>query len=281
MKKQLALGLATTVCALGAAVFAGGEEGAEKPQMYCIYKEVVKPEKRQQYEEALKYMINEFREYQVDPEKIYWHAVSGPELGYIYAMPIDGFAGMDQMQANWTEAIEILGKEKMDEMLAPIAEAMESISIFHSIKREDLSYMPENPRLKKEEIKYVHYGFYYTHPGKAEDLEAIAKEFAELYKRKGIDSGWTIFQGVTGSDLPVYVVAMGAKSAADYYTNRERIREQLGEEAKKLGEKVDATIRKMEYKEGMLRPDLSYPGPEMHEGEHGHEHSEGEAGHKH
>lgn len=277
MKKQLALGLAMTLCGLGAAVFAGDESGAEKPQMYCIYKEVVKPEKQRQYEDAVKHMISEFRAYQIDPEKVYWHTISGAELGYLYVMPIDGFAGMDQMEAHWNEAIEILGKERWEQIMAPMAEAMESVSISHSIKRKDLSYVPENPRLKQEEIKYVRYGFYYAHPGKGKDFEKIAQKFAELYERKGLDSGWSIYQGVSGADLPVYVVAMGAKSAADYYTNRERILEQLGEEGEKLGEQVGATVRKMEYVEGMLRPDLSYPGPDEHE----HAHDEEGHGHKH
>jgi hypothetical protein len=263
MKKQLALGLATTLCALGGSAFAGEEQGAEKPQMYCIYKEVVKPGMAEQYEAALKFMISEFKAYQVDPEKVHWNAVSGPEIGYVYAMPLENFAGMDQMQANWMEVVETIGEEKMTELTAPVAEAMERLEIFHVMQRSELSYMPENPRLKPEEIEYIHYGFYYAILGKEKELEAIAKEFAELYKSKGIDTGWQLFQSITGTDLPVFVVAQGAKSAADYYSNRERLRELLGEEAKKIGKKVGATVRKMEYKEGYPRPDLSYPGPDL------------------
>lgn len=274
MKKQLALGLATTLCAGGATVFAGDEHGAETPQMYCIYKEIVKPDKTEQYEAAIKYMISEFKEYQIDPEKVYFKTISGPEIGYVYVMPIENYAAMDQMKANWQEAIDILGKDKFEDIVAPAEEAIEHVEVFHSIKRSDLSYMPENPRLKPEEIEYVHYGFYYAIPGKGEELEAIAKEFVELYQRRGIDSGWTIYQAITGSDLPVYVVAHPARSAADYYSNRERIAELLGEEAEKIGKKVGATIRKREYKEGMPRPDLSYPEPELHSHEHG------EKGHK-
>ena len=163
-------------------------------------------------------------------------------------------------------------------------EAMESVEVSHVVRRAELSYEPENPRLKPEEVKYVHYGFYYALPGKETELEAIAKGFADLYAEKGIDSGWSIYQRITGPEMPLYVVAHAAKSEADYYANRERIREQLGEEAKKLGAKVGATVRRMEFKEGHLRPDLSfpeqYPQPQATKEPHTHSH-EGHEHHEH
>ena len=63
MKKQLAIGLAATLGTLGVSVFAGDDYGAEKPQMFCIYKEIVKPSMSEQYEDAMKYLIREFKEY--------------------------------------------------------------------------------------------------------------------------------------------------------------------------------------------------------------------------
>lgn len=262
MKKQLSFGLATVLCAVGASVFAGGDHGADKPQMYCVYKEVVKPGMVQQYEAACKQMISEFRAYQIDPEKINFHTVSGPELGYLWVTPIDDWAGMTAIHDGWMQAMATIGEDKFMDMMAPAFEATESIDVFHAVRRDDLSYQPENPRVAHEDIKYVHYGFYYAQPGKTEEIEAAAKEFAALYKSKGIDSGWVVFQPITGPDLPVYVVAVGAKSAADYYNNREKNKDLLGEEAEAIGRKVYAVLRRAEYKEGTLRPDLSYPGPD-------------------
>ena len=263
MKKHLVVGMAAAVCVMGAGVRAGEEHGAEKPQLYCIYKEIVKPPLTEQYETAIKYMISEFKAYQIDPEKVHFKTISGPEIGYLYVMPIENFAGMDEMRANWREAVEVIGKEKFEDMVAPAEEAIDHVEVFHAIRRADLSYVPENPRLKPDEVEYIHYGFYYVIPGKEKEFEALAGEFVELYKSNNIDSGWVIFQAITGSDLPALVVAHAAKSSADYYSNRERVREVVGEEAKKLGEKVGALVRKMEFQEGMPRPDLSYPEPTM------------------
>jgi hypothetical protein len=263
MRKQLALSLAVALCATSASVQAGEEQGAEKPQMFSIYKEIVKPGMTEQYEAAVKHMISEFQAYQVDPEKVHWMTVSGPELGYVYVAPIENFAAIDQSHVYWMEVLETIGAEKFEEIIAPAEEAIERVEVFQVAKRVDLSYEPENPRLKSEEIEHIQYAFYYVIPGKQKDIEAIAKEFAELYKSKGIDTGWSIYESITGSDLPVIVVAQGAKSATDYYSNRDRIRELLGEEAKKLGAKVGATVRRMEYKEGRPRPDLAYPAPDL------------------
>jgi hypothetical protein len=58
-------------------------------------------------------------------------------------------------------------------------------------------------------------------------------------------------------------VAQGAKSPSDYYSNRDRLQTLIGEEAKKIAQKVGATLRKMEYSEGFVRPDLSYPQPDV------------------
>lgn len=260
MKKQVALSMAAALCALSGGVMAGGDEheGA-KPQMYCIYKESVKPALMKQYEDSIKRMISEFKAYQISPEKVGFKCISGPDIGYLYVMKMDeGWQSMDSMRTSWMEAIEALGQEKFEEILEPAHEAMESVSIFHSVYREDLSYIPENPRLQPGEVEYVHYGFYYGIPGQNEKLEELAKKFKELYARKKIDNGWRIYQSVTGEDLPLLVVAHGAKSAADFYTTRERTEELLGEEGKKLGEKVMAVVRKIDHKEGHPRPDLSY-----------------------
>jgi len=190
-------------------------------------------------------------------------AVSGPEIGYVYAAPIENFAAIDQSHVHWMEVLETIGAEKFEEIIAPAAEAIERVEVFQVSKRVDLSYAPENPRLKPQEIEYIHYRFFYVIPGKQKDIEAIAKEFAELYKSKGINTGWSMYESVTGSDLPVIVVAQGARSAADFYSNRERLRELLGEDAKKIGARVGATVRRMEDKEGIPRPDLSYPAPDL------------------
>ena len=58
--------------------------------------------------------------------------------------------------------------------------------------------------------------------------------------------------------MPKYVFAVRAKSAADYYSQSEKIQKLLGEEIKKLMGKTMSPVRKIEIKNGRFRPDLSY-----------------------
>jgi hypothetical protein len=264
MKRQLSLiGAVTAAGVLAASSFAGDEQEGQKPQMYSIYKEVVQPAKTQVYEAALKNMIAEFKAYDIDPEKVNFKTIFGPEMGYVFVSPIENFAAMDTMMENWNAVVEIIGKDRFQEMMVEAEAALEHSEFFHVMRRPDLSYVPENPRLTPDEIQYVHYGFYYPIPGKQEQLEEVAKKFVELYKSKNISSGWSIYQSITGTDLPLLVVAHAAKSESDYYSERAKLKELIGEEGEKLGQQAHALVRKVEFKDGYIRPDLSYPGPDM------------------
>ena len=128
--------------------------------------------------------------------------------------------------------------------------------------RAELSYTPENPALKSEDVKFLNYMFMYVTPGQEETFEEVAKEFVAIYKKNCIDTGWTVYQSVTGADLPLFVIVETGKSRAEFAANEERIETMLTEQTKELGKKATLCIRKVVRKEGYPRPDLSYPTPE-------------------
>ncbi len=262
MKKQMLFCMAAGVAALGATVIAGEGNEGPKPEMLCIYKEVVTPSKMKEYEAAIKYMISEFKAYDIDPELVNFRTVFGPEIGYAYVRSIENFAAMDRMHEDWMTAIEIIGKEKFHDIMEAADAAVDHVDYFNVIRRADLSYTPENPRLGPGEAKYVHYSFYYAIPGKKKEIEELGKEYVELYKRNNIDQGWNVYESVTGTDLPVYVVAHPARSQGDFYRQHEELMEVLGPEAEEINQRLLSYIRRVEQKDGWMRPDLSYPTPE-------------------
>lgn len=262
MKKLLLFGLVAGVTALGASVFAGEEKDGHKGQMFAIYKDVIHPSKTTEYEAAIKYMISEFAAYDVDPDKINWKTVSGPELGYVFVMPIENFASIDQMHEDWSAAIEVIGAEKFEDMMMSVAETMDHAESFHVMQRTDLSYAPESPAIAPDDVSYIHYGFYYVLPGHKKVIEQAAREYAELYKSKGAKYGWTVYEAVTGTDLPVFVVAHPARSQSEFYQHRAELKELFGEEAEAIGAKVMQAVRRVDEKDGWMRPDLSYPQQE-------------------
>jgi hypothetical protein len=129
------------------------------------------------------------------------------------------------------------------------------------MRRPDLSYVPANPRLKPEEQKYVRLQFYYLVPGKEMEAEAIARDYVALFKQKNVTESFSIYISILGDDLPLLVAAIPAKSPADYAAADERTNSITGAEGRALGQRALAITRRIETREAILRPDLSYPPP--------------------
>jgi hypothetical protein len=270
MNGRLHLVLGAALCALCAGTVLAQEQKQEqeqeqepKPELLFIVKEVVKPSMAKEYEDAVKQIVKEFEAYGVDPEQVSYRTVSGPEIGYIYVMPMEDFGSMETIRAAWMDAIEKIGQEKFMQISRRADSAVDHGERFHVARRPNLSYMPEKPSLTPEDVKFVGYSFLYVLPGHEQEFEELAEKYAALYKRHGIDIGWAVYQSITGADLPLYVVARGATSRASFHATSETVEQMLGEEGEKLGEEARKHLLRVELKEGWLRPDLSYPPMEQ------------------
>jgi hypothetical protein len=127
--------------------------------------------------------------------------------------------------------------------------------------RPDLSYMPATPRLAQTDRRYFRWDFYYLLPGREKESEQIARDYAALFRQKGITDSFNIYTAVLGTDLPLLVAAIPAKSATDLLAADERINATLGADVRPLQQRAMAITRRFERREGTLRPDLSYPAP--------------------
>lgn len=244
---------------LGLAPIAWAEDAPAKPQLYLIYQAAVAPAHVAQYEAALHEWLDQLKAYEVSPSEINFKTVTGPEIGYTYVLPIDGFAGMDNVHNAFMAAREKVGAEKWDALEEKMDGLSDHFNAFHVAHRADLSYAPENPRLGPNEGSYVIYRFYYPLPGKAKELEEIARKYVALHKSKGTTGGWNVYQAITGEDLPVYVVARVGTSFADCQAAMEKDSAAVGEAGERLGKSAMALLRRIEEKQGVLRPDLCYP----------------------
>jgi hypothetical protein len=250
------LWLAGLAALLLPAVAAAQEE--DGPQMFFVHQEVVKPSMVAEYEAAADDWVEMMRGSEAANGKIAYYAYSGPQIGYVYVLPIDDFADFAEIGEAFDAVAEEIGEpwKEAGERSNTAADHFESGFYVH---RPDLSYEPANPRLGEGEARMVHWDFWYALPDKTEDLEAVAKEFVELYVSKGLDTGWNVYQAITGGDLPLYVVSVLAKDEADFHANEARLNEIVGAEAEKLGMKALKAARRVEPFIGWFRPDLSYP----------------------
>ena len=250
MKRAL-VALALGVCSLAAYA-----QAPPKPQFYVVHEEVVKPSMLGQYEATTKEFLNSLAQAKVDPAAFSFRGFVTPDFHYIYLAPIDGFGGMDKI----ANVFMTLGaNEKFQDLMKRSGTTMESVSDTIIMRRLDLSYMPETPRLKMEEHNYYRLQYYYLMPGTDMEAEQIARDYAALFKKKNIPEAFTIFMEVMGNDTPLLIASVPAKSEADFIAADEKTNAALGADVRPLQERALRITRKFEVRHVTVRPDLVYP----------------------
>ncbi len=232
--------------------FAGEE--AKKPQLYVVWDILVKPSMVDEFEAVSKEELALYDKYEFP---LSWYAYSTRDFHYYYIMKIENFAAIDEAHKAFGEIKEKMGdqyKVLMDRYAGTFEYAQSGIYKY----LPELSYMPENPRLKKEEMNFFRMSFLYIDTSKEKKVEEIAKKWASLSKSKNVPDPYYLYAGSMGTEMPLYVVIEGGKSAADFFTHLEKRKVLLGKEGEQLWKEALSTLRKGEEKIGWVRPDLSY-----------------------
>ena len=247
------------VCLLFFAVGVFAQAAPPKPELYLIHEEVARPSMLAQYETVTRDFLNAFTEKKADPKVFGMRLYMTNDLHYIYVVPISSWGVMDAMPQNWMTISQAIGKERWRDLMTRGNAAIYSFNDTMSQRRPDLSYVPANPRLKPEEQNFVHLSFYYIDAAKTDEAEQVAKDYVALSKAKNISDPFTIYEAKSGTDLPLYVVAIPAKSASDFYATDDKNRATMGAEARALDARALAYTRRLEFRDATFRPELSYP----------------------
>jgi len=176
---------------------------------------------------------------------------------YYFLVPIADLAGLEKVFNYFSKLSETAGKE-YEVLHKSVAGTYESETLGVVSLRLDLSYNPERPRIKPEEMNFVWWNYYYIKSGKEEEGEAIAREWQALYGSNKITDSFNVYQYMIGSDIPAMVAAGGAKSAADFYSNEAKNLKKMGEEYQALAKRTMDLCRKFEHRTGTILRELSY-----------------------
>ncbi|MFQ5747812.1 MAG: hypothetical protein ACE5HF_11435 [Gemmatimonadota bacterium] len=253
MKKRHLLPLAALLLFPLGAVAQEAQE--EAPTWWAVFTDHVPPSGVAKYEEAGA-ALAEMIKANATPDLTYY-TLSGSETGYLYAIPMTGLAQFMELNASWEAMMERAGREDFMTAMNSANAVVDHSSLTFYVQRNDLSYAPESPRLTDEESKIRHYDWIYAFPGKEAAMEEIFHAWIDLYQSNGVDSGWTVYQAVSGDDLPMYVVSTPAASVADYFANGDRIDEALGDADDALWMKTLAVTRSFHHNNANFRPELS------------------------
>jgi hypothetical protein len=234
----------------------------QTPEMlwFTVFTDHVKPHAAMKYEANIRAIVDAMTAAGVQDVKFV--AISGPEMGYAYAMPGYGPNEYDAMNTNWMAGMEKVGPQKFMDLMKSAMASVESQDMGYLALRPDLSFKPEMVGFDPAK-PMRHYTLLYVVPGQEMAFEAVGAKYQALYTKHGIERGWRLYKYMSGADLPAYLVVESAADEHDHHKMNAEIDEVLGEEGQALFAEVGATLRRVETRTGWVRPDLSYPPMEM------------------
>lgn len=236
------------------------QEEKPKNQMLIVHEDIVKPSMVTQYEKAARNLVDNLTKHGITSFN-YFAAVS-EDLHYLYVSPIEKMADLDKNPEK--EIVEKMGEEATKAMWKQFDNCYDTHKDFIVTRLTALSYQPENYAAEAENMNFIHWNFYSIIPGKESEARAVAKEWRALYESKNVPTGYNLYIGGLGTDMPLYVTTERARDAEHYQAMQKKVMELLGEEGKKLNARTMALTNRLESKDGWARPDLSYtPNPEL------------------
>jgi len=245
------VGFVVSLCAL--TTLAQTEEPED--QLLFVNELAVKPSMAEKYEASVKEFVALCTKHKLSYS---WKAYSLNDFHYTFVYPLEDYADITSWDKAMDELEEKVGKEQWKALTKRVVNCYEYYNSSMIYLIPELSYTPENPRLKPGDGNFYFWDIYYLHPGKGGEFREILKEFISLLKSKNFTGSYNILQGDIGTDNPVYAFSIIGKDAADFYAHNAKMWEMLGEEGEKLYAKSLPLIRKNEVRQGWLRPSLSY-----------------------
>lgn len=253
--------LALTVVLLALLLPAGAAMAQGQPpkgQLWALHQETVKPSMVDQYEAATKEFAAAVAKYRPAADFGYF-AQASERYVYTYAAPIKDWNGVGGIDQAFMAVAKGVGMDKWNDLWKRGFAPVESVREMVVFEPAGLGYQPANPRLKQEEMTFRHFDFYYVMPGHEEEADAIARDFTALFKKKNMPDGYRLYKAMSGPDLPLIAIQVGARDAADYYANDVKTRAALGDEGKALFARAFAITRRFDTFNAQLRLDLSVP----------------------
>lgn len=108
---------------------------------------------------------------------------------------------------------------------------------------------------------YRKWSYYYFQPGSEKEVEAVLSAWKQLYKGKGVKTGYRVFKGFIGIQQPSYILTTWAQDPLDYQENMMKTMALLGEDGLVLWSKMMEFVSEAESVEGWFLPSYSFaPG---------------------
>jgi hypothetical protein len=223
-----------------------------------LHQELAKPGKIAEYEAATKEFVALARKHKALMPTFSFEAVMSPDFTYAFATPLKSLGDLDRIMSEFGALAQAAGPSFVD-VTKRSGDATDHTRESIIALAPELSYLPASPRLKREEMPYRHFDLYYLRPGTEAEADSVAADILKLFKAKAMPNPYTIYKVILGPEMPLYVVAVGARDASDFHAQQAGLQAALGAEGKDLFARAFTLTRRFETREGTFRPDLSLP----------------------
>jgi len=247
----LVAALAMSTIPLAVAQESPTKKQSKQPSYLRIVQYVVPPGKADEFQSVARQVVEHLAEMESTASFV---CMRSEQVVFSFILPMESIGDRARQTGALVEAGRALGQE----WAQSAAESIDYMNEFLVIARPDLSYVPEEPRLTPSETRFMHFDFHYLNFGTERVADATAKEYAALHKKVGSDTGFTVYEVLGGTELPILIVATGAKDIADFYDNQKRVLAQLGPDVSAIAAKRDSVIRRIDQIDSTVLPQLSY-----------------------
>jgi hypothetical protein len=227
---------------------------APTTQLYAITEIIVQPANSADFEAVMKdwvafYVKNNY------PWAFMTYRTE--DFRYYLLGPVKNMADLEEMMKTDMEMAKKGGPE-FEGLMKKTSGSYAFANMGAIILRNDLSYAPEQPRVKMEDAPFICWDYYYVIPGRENEVEQIAKEWQALYKGNNVPDAFQVWMLVMGPDLPLVVASRWGKSEADLNAEDEKNLKKMGDAYTALAKKTMALCRKYERRLGYRLDELSY-----------------------
>ena len=146
---------------------------------------------------------------------------------------------------------------KFDLIWSDLNESIESHRYYIVKYEPELSYVPDG-LVWLDEAPYRRWNYLHFEPGSEKVAEQLLLAWKNLYKTKGVKSGFRVFKGVIGLDQPVILFTTWSQSPLEYQKELDESIDLLDHEGTVLWLAMMDLVRKTETIEGWFLPEYSF-----------------------
>ncbi len=220
-------------------------------QAYWVHEDPVFPSMVADYEEYCSTLANNCKKYNVTEAN--WFTISTDDLRYFSISPIENMADLDK--SRFSSLQKNMGEKEFNELFDNFDNCYDTHTDYIIHLDKELSYMPEG---EQDGFEFRKMQFWYSTPQNFQKVLDIAKNFKELYVKRGSKEYYSLYRSGFGANGQFIIVSISAKSAEDYEKIFETNKQLLGEERLPIYNELLKHVIKLETLDGYMRQDLSY-----------------------